>query len=340
MQITLHTDAAVFDALADEWRDLMGRAKAAPIFMTPDYQKIWWKHLGEGELRILAIREPESQELLGIASLFVHDQELHYVGCVDVSDYLDFIIDQRYCAPVFQAIVDYLAVELASEWDKGFFCSLSEKSSTLNVLVELAQAKGWTTDVRHEDVCPIIALPATWDDYLAGIKKKQRHEIRRKLRKAENAAQTRWYVIEDSADLSDEAIDIFIDLHQRSTTEKEAFWDSAMIAFFRALVKRFAQLGWLKFYFVEMNGEPASALLCFDYRNEILVYNSGFDVEKFGYLSPGNIIISYSIQHAIELGRARYDFLRGDEVYKFRFGAIAEDVLGVRIFKQSTDAHR
>ena len=336
MQITLHTNAAAFDALANEWKDLMERAKVAPIFMTPDYQKIWWEHLGKGELRILAAREPETGQLTGIASLFLVNRELHFVGCVDVSDYLDFIIDPRYCAPVFQAIVDYLAVELAPEWDKGFFCSLSEKSSTLKILVERVQAKGWAAEIRHEDVCPIITLPATWDDYLAGVKKKQRHEIRRKLRKAENAAQTRWYVIEDPADLSDDLIDTFIDLHQKSTVEKEAFWDDAMIAFFKALVKRFAQLRWLKFYFVEMNGKPASTLLCFDYGNEILVYNSGFDVAEFGHLSPGNIIISYSIQHAIELGRARYDFLRGDEIYKFRFGAVAEDVLGVRVTKNQT----
>jgi hypothetical protein len=100
------------------------------------------------------------------------------------------------------------------------------------------------------------------------------------------------------------------------------------------LIKKSAELGWLKFYFVEMDGQPASALLCFDYRNEILVYNSGFNVREFAYLSPGNIIVSYSIQHAIELGRTRYDFLRGDEVYKFRFGAAAEEVFSVKISKE------
>ncbi len=328
MHITLYTRSSAFDELAQEWRDLMGRSLTAPVFMTVDYQKIWWRHFGEGQLCIIAVREPKNNTLVGLAPLFLIDRELHFVGCVDVSDYLDILVDRNYAAQAYQAIFDYLA-EMDDVWDRGFFCSLSEKSDTPRVLMELAQAKGWQAQRKLDDVCPIITLPAGWEDYLAGINKKQRHEIRRKLRKAE--ADARWYVIDSPATLTAEAIETFIDLHRKSNTEKEEFWTETMRNFFRALVNRFAELGWLKLYFVEVNGEPASALLCFDYRNEILVYNSGFDMARYGHLSVGNIIVSYSIQHAIELGRARYDFLRGDEVYKFRFGAVAEDVLGVII---------
>ncbi|RME44185.1 MAG: GNAT family N-acetyltransferase [Caldilineae bacterium] len=330
MQITLHTAPTAFDVLAEEWQDLMGRAVNAPIFMTVDYQRIWWQHLGRGDLHLLACRTGDGR-LVGLAPLFVDGTELHFVGCVDVSDYLDFLVDGDYASDVYAALVDYLAGPLSDRWQTAYFCSLAHHSPTPATLVELARARGWAARAEVEEVCPVITLPATWDDYLAALNKKQRHEIRRKLRKAEAAADTRWYVIEDPAALTGEAIETFIALHRQSAAEKDEFWDEAMLAFFRALVRRMAERGWLKLYFVEMNGQPASALLCFDYRNEILVYNSGFNVGEFAHLSPGNIIVSYSIQHAIELGRARYDFLRGDEVYKFRFGAVAEEVFGVKI---------
>ncbi len=331
MQTTLYTDPAAFDILADEWQDLMKRAVTAPIFMSVDYQKIWWQHLGQGQLCILTIRDEASQRLVGLAPLFVDNQEMRFVGCVDVSDYLDFLVDRSYCAEVYGAITNFIASDLQMDWQSAYFCSLAHHSFTPEIMVELAQAKAWTAKAEVEEVCPVITLADSWENYLAGVDKKQRHEIRRKLRRAENSAETRWYIIDNAAGLTDEVIDTFIDLHQKSTPDKEDFWEADMENFFRTLIKRVAEQGWLKLYFVEIDGKIASTLLCFDYQNEILVYNSGFDPNQFGHLSPGNIIVSYSIQHAIELGRTRYDFLRGDEVYKFRFGAVAEPVFRVLV---------
>ena len=111
-----------------------------------------------------------------------------------------------------------------------------------------------------------------------------------------------------------------------------------MLSFFREIIHTFAEKGWLKVYFLDIDETPAAVLLAFDYGNEIILYNSGFDAEKFGYFSPGNVIISYSIQHAIQLGRMRYDFLRGDEVYKFRFGGVAEDVFGVKFLSSGCES--
>lgn len=333
MQTTLYTDPTAFDTLADEWRDLMRRAVNAPIFMTPDFQKIWWDYLGHGQLCLVAVRDDSGQQLLGLAPLFVDNEQLSFVGCVDVSDYLDFLVDRERCPEVYKILVDFIMADLPANWQSAYFCSLPYHSPTQKVAVQLIQARGWTAEVQEEEVCPVITLAASWEAYLSGLSKKQRHEIRRKLRRAENAAQTRWHVIDDAESLSDDILDIFIDLHQKSTPDKEEFWHDDMEKFFRALSKRMAELGWLKLYLVEIDGQVASALLCFDYNNELLVYNSGFDPGQFGYLSPGNIIVSYSIQHAIELGRSRYDFLRGDEVYKFRFGALAEPVFRVCIQK-------
>ncbi|MFQ5814423.1 MAG: GNAT family N-acetyltransferase, partial [Anaerolineae bacterium] len=67
--------------------------------------------------------------------------------------------------------------------------------------------------------------------------------------------------------------------------------------------------------------EKAATMLNFDYRDSILVYNSGYNPRKYARLSPGIVLLSYCIQWAIESGRAKFDFLRGDEEYKYRFGA-------------------
>jgi hypothetical protein len=165
---------------------------------------------------------------VGLAPLFVDNHTLSFVGGVDVSDYLDFLVDREYRSQVYRAIVNYLATDLASEWRTAYFCSLACQSCTPEIMAGLAQSRGWTVYTEVEEVCPVIPLPDRWDTYLNGITKKQRHEIRRKLRKAENSAQTRWYVIDSSNDLTDEAIEIFIDLHQKSTPDKKGFWNQSM----------------------------------------------------------------------------------------------------------------
>lgn len=335
MQTTIYTNASGFEQLAQEWDDLLVRSVNAPFFMRYIYQRTWWQYLGNDDLVLIAIRTHEGR-LMGLAPLYggtnqTGQRELSFVGCVDVSDYLDLLVDRDCVEPVYEALLDCLGDSQVA-WDKLYLCSLPHHSITHTRLAETARARGWQAKVRQQDVCPVITLPGDWESYLAGIDKKQRHEIRRKMRKIETEAQTRWYAI-DSIEGLDEAMTAFIELHQKSTRDKEDFWNDALISFFKALAVELAKMGWLKLYFIEVNGSRAASMLCFDYNNEFLLYNSGFDPEQFANLSPGNVLTAYTIQDAIRLGRSRYDFLRGDEVYKFRFGAAAEPVYDLEVYR-------
>ncbi|MCL4302976.1 MAG: GNAT family N-acetyltransferase [Anaerolineae bacterium] len=335
MQTTIYTDPTGFEQLAHEWDDLLARSVNAPFFMRYIYQRTWWQHLGNDDLVLIAIRTDEGR-LMGLAPLYgrinqAGRRELSFVGCVDVSDYLDLLVDRDCVEPVYVALLDCLAGDRVA-WDKLYLCSLPHHALTPTRLAETARGRGWPAEVRQQDVCPVITLPGDWEAYLAGLDKKQRHEVRRKIRKIETEAQTRWYAV-DSPEGLDEAMDAFIELHQKSTRDKEGFWNEALIRFFKALAVELAKVGWLKLYFIEVNGSRAASMLCFDYNNEFLLYNSGFDPEQFANLSPGNVLTAYTIQDAIRLGRRRYDFLRGDEIYKFRFGAVAEPVYDLEIYR-------
>jgi len=334
METTIYTETSAFEVLGQEWDELLERAVRPPFFMRYSYQRTWWQYLGNDDLVLIAMRNEEGQ-LLGLAPLYgstnaAGQRELSFVGCVDISDYLDLLVDRDYVEPVHQALLDCLGSPGGPAWDKLYLCSLAQNSITHTRLAEAAQARGWQVSVTQQDVCPVITLPDSWDDYLSGIDKKQRHEIRRKIRKIEREAKVNWYAIDSEARLV-EAMEEFIDLHQKSTQDKEDFWSDDLIEFFKVVAIELAQAGWLKLYFIEVDGVRAAAMLCFDYNGEFLLYNSGYDPEQFAHLSPGNVLTSYTIQDAIRLGRQRYDFLRGDEVYKFRFGAEAEPVYDLSI---------
>lgn len=324
MTLSIHSyhDAGGFDALAGEWNDLLHHSPSDTIFLTLEYQRAWWRHLGEGELLILAARD--DGELVGIAPLFAAENPqgqrvLATVGCVDVSDYLDFIVARGREGEVYPALLDYLAGG-GVEWDTLDLCNIHQNSPTLALLPALAEARGWTVETARDDVCPIVPLPGDWEEYLQMLSKKQRHEIRRKMRRVEAQAEAHWYIVGSERDLATEVEDL-LNLMAASTPDKAAFLTPRMRGFFRQLAHVACDAGWLQLAFLEIGGRKAAAYLNFIYNNRVLVYNSGLDWRAFPKLSAGIVLTAYCIRHAIEHGRELFDFMRGDERYKYQFGS-------------------
>ena len=323
MTLSVHSyhDIGGFDALADEWNDLLHRSPADTIFLTLEYQRTWWQHLGEGDLLILAVRDGE--ELVGIAPLFAvvnpqGQRVLATVGCVEVSDYLDLIVARGREEEVYGALVAHLAGG-GVEWDALDLCNVHQDSPTLALLPALAEARGWTLETARDDVCPVVQLPTTWDEYLQMLSKKQRHEVRRKMRRVEAQAEAHWYVVGPERDLATE-IEDFLDLMAASTPDKAEFLTPRMRGFFRQLARVAYDANWLQLAFLEVGGRKAASYLNFIYNNRVLVYNSGLDWQTFPKLGAGIVLIAYCIRHAIEHGRELFDFMQGDERYKYQFG--------------------
>lgn len=333
MQIDLFTDVSVFDQLDTEWNDLLRRSVMDTLFLTREWQSVWWKTLGTGELRVITFRD-DDHTLVGIAPLFAppaRDDSISFmlVGCVDVSDYLDIIAARGYEEQVYAALLDTLARPDFPAWHSLDLCTIPAASPTNTILKTMAQARGYTVEHNQHDVSPIIELPDDWETYLATLDKKQRHEVRRKLRRIEEV-NAKWYVI-DSAEALDQAVLDFIELHKKSRPDKNLFMDARMQSFFAEMARALFVHGWLQLAFFEIEGERAAAIWNFVYNNDVLVYNSGYDPIKYGALSPGIVLFAHSIQDAIAAKRRRYDFLRGNEEYKYRFGAKDTEVMEVHI---------
>jgi CelD/BcsL family acetyltransferase involved in cellulose biosynthesis len=322
LNIECHTTPAVFEALSDEWDETLGPTHFSHFFLLRDWQRLWWKYLQRGELCVLTVRDDDGA-LLGIGPWFIEDHEglrtVHTIGCVDVTDYLDIIARPGHTEKVIAALLDFMLSQDAPGWDAMNLCSVPETSPTLTLFPQLAESRGLAVTVRQQDVCPVLVLPDNWEDYLAILDKKQRHELRRKLRRAE-AGDVDWYIVGPEHDLAEE-IDAFLTLMARSTPDKAEFLKMpGHRSFFEEMGRATFNAGHLQLCFLTVEGERSAAMWNFVYDNRVMVYNSGLDPDAFAYLSPGVVLGGLHIRHAIEQGIAVYDFLRGGEVYKYRLG--------------------
>ncbi len=318
MKTECWTEARAFDALESEWNVLLRQSASDTIFLTPEWQKTWWRTLGEGDLCVITFRD-DAGALVGIAPLFRKNGALALVGCVEVSDYLDVIIARGREDAVYRALLDVLLDPSFPAWNKLTLCNLPDASTTPTQLKTLAEARGLRAQAREEDVAPYIELPATWGAYLESLDKKQRHELRRKLRRI-GEVEHRWEKVNRAAQIP-VAVSDFIALHKKSRPDKNMFMDARMQDFFLAIAEVMQARGWLELAFLEIQTVRAAALWGFVYNDDVLVYNSGYDPENYRAASPGVALFAYSLQDAIAARRRRYDFLQGNEEYKYRLGA-------------------
>jgi len=325
------------------WNDVLSQSAVNVPFLTYGYQRSWWKHKGGGEwpqaeLRIItALQE---NKLIGIAPLFIGTKngktEMHFVGSIEISDYLDFIVPPQFAYEFVSRVFELIKEEKTQFPGTIQLFNIPDNSPSLDIFTKIGKKNDWSIEIERAYHTPEITLSNDWDTYLAGIDKKQRHEIRRKLRRAAGSEDdVKWYITTDRNSL-DEDIDSFISLMEIDNNKKQ-FLTDAMRKQMRAIMHWAFDTGILQLSFLTINDNKAAGYFCFDYEERIYVYNSGFSFD-YQYYSPGWVLLSFLIQHAIETGKSHFDFMRGDENYKYKFGAIDSFVMKVKAEKAEAES--
>ena len=334
MEVDCFSTPEIFDDIADEWEGIIPKDRSDTLFTKPGWQKIWWDHLGSGELVVLTVRTEEDDVLRGVASWFITEHEgqrsVHYVGCEDVVDYLDLIAQPEHINAVADAVLSFMTSSQGPAWDYMDLCNMPESSPAREALLKAAEKLSLNAEMRIQEVCPVVHLPDSYDAYLDTLDSKQRKELRRK-RKRLAPYEVDCYLVGPEHDL-DEEMEAFLELMAASTPEKEKFLEEpGHRALFQDVAHYTQKEGLLDLIMLKIDGVRVAGMLQFGYHDRMLLYNSGLKPGKYGSLSPGIVLLTYSIENAIERNFKQYDFLRGDEDYKFRMGAEATNIYNITI---------
>jgi CelD/BcsL family acetyltransferase involved in cellulose biosynthesis len=317
---------ALFDSFSPDavtpWERVLDLDEQAGVFCHPAWMRAWWESLGSGDL-LLALVWDGDEPIAVFPTCTCGGEEglLSFLGSQDVTD------EQ---VPTALPGREAEALAFFTDWvftDGGFdrirFHSVLEGNRWLGIAVDLAEEAGHELTHDQVDVAPAIALPSSFEDYLQGLSGHDRHELRRKRRRLGEMGEWRVRRADDvgwEADLS-----AFFEFHRQAPGEKAGFFTADRERFFRRLAADLFLFGLARLDVLDLDGEPVACTFSYDFRDTVALYNSSFrpDLAK---QAPGMVLVGSLIEHAIEEGKRMFDFLRGDEPYKKRFGPVPRAV--------------
>jgi CelD/BcsL family acetyltransferase involved in cellulose biosynthesis len=363
-----HAEPRAFDSIPREtWDRLAARTPWATPFSAWPFHRAWWDAYGDNAHDQLLVVCRDGSTADGEPIAIVPLMHRHEVESTDAAthttmrhgadlrltpvsptatailfgasyhaDYATILTDPDDLPAVAKAVAAYAASPGSGDWDvvdlRRLRCADPTGTELAAAFGALEFAQGWTLNVEREDVCPIATLPAGADieTYLGTLGKKERHEIRRKVRRAQALGEVR---LVDSADpLAD--LDVFIDLHQRRWGDDGLFpptrGGEQSRVLFRRLFELFGPDGPLGLTILWVGDRRIAAGVHFETADELLYYNAGIDPAARD-LSPGVVMIHSYVRRALERGIRRVDFLRGDEPYKYEWGAVDEPIQRVLV---------
>ncbi len=329
------------EALEPEWDALWDADKSATPFQSAAWLLPWWRHVGEGQLLVVAVRD-EVERLVGLLPAYVYTQpsnaERHLLLLgAGTSDYLDglFWPDRAAGADrIAAATLRALALH-EDEWDRAILHQLRADSP----LVACARREGLplfgaeSTSVLRVDGWP--RLPA-----------KIRLNSGRYRRRADARGRLgyRTAVTEDEAR---RGLEDLIALHEKRWQQAGVLSSPAVQAHHREAVPKLLRAGMLWMLSLEMDDRVIAVLYAMadcagrgaDGQRRIYSYLIGFDPD-LGDVSPGTLLLAYAFDRCQTEGVALLDMLRGAEGYKQLWGAVPEETFGFELARRSAEQIR
>ena len=303
-------------ALGDRWRVLVARPGAGkPI-------------VGLLPLRFLPSLPAERMPWEKEPFFPVADSEVRGLGMAGspLADYTGFVCSAGYEDVAVAAFAEY--VQHNMEWAYLEICDAIDPR--LDAFLGHFPEPRFRVERRPPTPCPFLDLNESWEAYLgARPHPRMRREIRHDLRAMERLPGLRRTSVADDGELQ---ISVLLELWQGN-------WGTIpepQLSQYRSIFRSCLESGSLWLDILWDGDAPITGLLAFlDHeRRSFCFYITGFD-KRYAAFSPGTVIVAHAIREAIRQGYRFFDFLRGDEPYKFSLGAELRQAENVTIIRRT-----
>lgn len=216
---------------------------------------------------------------------------------------------------------------LATQHDGAHLAQIEARSP----LIEYAKEAGW--QVEDAEACPVLELPASYAEYVSSLGKNMREQIKRYPRRLEKQFPVEYELAQTEEQVQRALSDLFL-LHGKRWRQRGQTGVLVLPRrqqFHRAVCSAFLKRNWLRLWTLRCDGQAACVLLHYFHGGRYYFFIGGFEPELMRW-SVGICLFARVFEHAIGEGAREFDFLRGEEEYKYRFGAVNRDYKTVSTF--------
>ncbi len=355
MRVQCFTNTDDLAPLAADWDQLAG---AVP-FRSWEWLSTWWSHYGDDHHRRAPVRYlftlgvfDNTDRLVGIAPWYAERSRsrgrvLRFLGSGEVcSDYMSILCNPGAESRVVEELAQWLS-ERGSEyaddgydrWDMIELTGVDAQDKIIERFSEELAARDNKVHSRPGQSCWRIALPTSWDEFLALLSKDHRKKVRRMWRTMVDTGRAVLHTVERKDDLQ-LAWEILVDLHQLrrlSLGDPGCFTSRQFADFHQEVAPKLLRNGQLLLHWIELDGRPVAAEYHLGAGGVVYAYQAGMEPEAL-HMSPGRLAHCLTLRRAIEQGYQTFDFLRGDEAYKAHWRAEPRGSLEIRIAPARTGA--
>jgi CelD/BcsL family acetyltransferase involved in cellulose biosynthesis len=332
------TSTDALGELRPDWLELWRCSEKSTPFQSPDWLIPWWKHIGEGKLRTLVLRR--NARVVGIVPLYVHVRpqtslrELFPVG-IATTDYLDAIFDGRFASAGAAALFNYLE-EIQTDWD---ICDLQQLPPQ-SPLLKAPIPEHWRDEISVHGPCPVLSLPSSAAELSTVVSSRLLKELRYASRRLQKLGNVTFEAA--TASTLEEFLEALLRLHHARWAvrgEPGVLTENGVRMAHYETAARFLDADLLRLYALRLNQKIIAVyygfMHCDANQRRAYFYLSGFDPE-FARLSPAGLIVEHAIRAAINERAAEFDFLRGSEPYKYRWGARDRSTYRRRLWRSAS----
>lgn len=347
LHVKIHHDFLFFQKRKDEWNALVMSSSQPNVFLTFEWVSLWWKWFGQNN-KLCLLEIIEGNRLVAIVPLYegfisvlpgMKMLALRFVGDGGpvYPDYLGPILAKD-DAHLMESIADLVMASAGSNVVAMLLSSMQLDSSDNKALVDFCN-KNFSTETSEDEVCPYISLPGDYETFLSGLGRRRRELARRQLRKAEKKFNVRIECC-DTADSVDVAFDHLRTIYSKSFRGQElnsCFNRDDYFGFHREVAKSFADNKWLRLYLLWFDERPVAFVYGYMFNNIYWYYQTAYD-QEYRDSGAGSVAIQLVIKSVIDQGAKEFDFLRGDEAYKFHFADGHRQMCMARVFIRKNPA--
>jgi CelD/BcsL family acetyltransferase involved in cellulose biosynthesis len=326
-EIKIISNNAEFDAIEIAWSLLFVRSDVT-VFQSFEWLRTWWKYFSKPNFKLHIILFYKNGELVGIAPLFMEVikiagvpiiRHLQFIGR-GLSDYVNLIIKPGDEEFVFEKFAGYLS-STTSSWDIFDIEDVNEETILLNRFPDYLEKYGLSLFSYQGNVCPQVKLPTSPELLIEGMGQTSGHNYKRKLKKFQSNFKSEIELYQHETDDLQKGIEEFSDIHGsrwKSLGYPSAFDSLSHRNFHLEFSRKFARNNWLRLYIMKIDNKPVAASYGFYFKKRIYMYQSNaYASDDIMRCSPGLLLRSFAMMEGIKEGMEIFDYMRGDETYKF-----------------------